>query len=164
MMIGATLRSLPTLLLLAAALAGCASQPRSTEADLASIASFNERYLRAINEGDHATLASLTTKEHLMMLPNQPVIAGKDKHDAANKRAAETYRIDETWTPIETVVDRDLAYQRGTYTVKATPRAGGEVRTSEGKFLRIYRRQPDGSWAMTIDSFSSDTPPKPNPN
>ena len=33
--------------------------------------------------------------------------------------------------------------------------AGGAARTSGGAFLRIYRRQPDGSWRMTRDMFNS---------
>ena len=43
--------------------------------------------------------------------------------------------------------------------VESTPKAGGEKRRSTGNFLRIYRRQPDGSWRMTRDMFNSDRPP-----
>jgi ketosteroid isomerase-like protein len=40
--------------------------------------------------------------------------------------------------------------------------AGGTPRDLRGNFLRIYRRQPDGSWRMTRDMFSSDQPPAAN--
>ena len=56
-------------------------------------------------------------------------------------------------------MDGRLAYQRGTFSTTVTPKAGGPGRTTDGKFLRIYRRLDDGSWTMVIDSFSGDRPP-----
>jgi ketosteroid isomerase-like protein len=67
----------------------------------------------------------------------------------------------ETWSPIETVISGDLAYQRGTFTVNATPKAGGNTSHSTGTFLRIYRKQANGEWRMVRDMFNSDQPAKP---
>ncbi|MEJ1965471.1 MAG: DUF4440 domain-containing protein [Gammaproteobacteria bacterium] len=144
------------------ALAACTSAPRqhSKADDLAAIESFNKRYLKALNDGDYVTLNSLTSEDHMMMMPNQPIFAGKAKLDEANKNAAEKFHIVESWQPIETVVSGDLAYQRGTFNATLTPKAGGPARGGGGKFLRIYRRMDDGSWTMVIDSFSSDKPAK----
>jgi ketosteroid isomerase-like protein len=149
-------------LLLVLGLAGCASAPHppSQAQDLAAIESFNKVYLKAINEGDAATLIALTVDNHIMMMPNQPVIAGKANLDAASRRMAEQFQIRETWQPLETVIDSKLAYQRGTFSTTITPKAGGPSRTTDGKFLRIYRRLDDGAWTMVIDSFSGDRPPE----
>jgi len=132
---------------------------RSKAADEAAIAEFNKRYLGAINDGDIATLSSLTTEDHMMIMPGRPPLVGKKANDEANGRVFQMFDIDETWTPQETVIDGDLAYQRGTFTVEATPKAGGDKTRTTGTFLRIYRRQPDGSWRMTRDMFNSDQPP-----
>jgi ketosteroid isomerase-like protein len=142
-------------------LTGCANGPPpvSQAKDLAAISAYNERYLKAINAGDVATLSALTVEDHIMMIPNRPILAGKANNDDANKRAAAQFDIRETWQPLDTVVSGDLAYQRGTFGTTVTPKSGGVSRTSDGKFLRIYRRQKDGSWTMVIDSFSSDRPP-----
>lgn len=135
----------------------------SLEADLAAIADFNRRYLQAINDGDIDALAALTTDDHLMLSPNRPPLAGKQALVDAMTSAFERTEIDETWTPIETVVDGDLAYQRGTYTVGARPKGSdAEMRTTSGSFLRIYRRQPNGEWRMTRDVFNTYAPPEPN--
>lgn len=153
-----------TATVLAASLTGCAvmqSDP-DTAADLAAIASFNQRYLQAINDGDLAALSALTTEEHIMLAPNRPPLIGKQANDDANRRAFEQFDIDETWTPRETEVAGDWAWQRGTYKVIATPKSGGASRTVTGNFLRIYRRQPDGSWRMIRDMFNSDQPPAAN--
>ena len=137
------------------AVASCTDAP-SLEEDLAAIEAFNARYVGAINDGDIETLSNLTTEDHIIFIPNRPPIVGKTANDEANGRVFENFDIDETWTPVETVVSGDLAYQRGTYTVASTPKAGGETRTTSGSFLRIYERQPNGEWRMTRDMFNSD--------
>jgi ketosteroid isomerase-like protein len=129
------------------------------EQDLAAIAEFNRRYLKAINDEDIATLSSLTTEDHIMIAPGRPPIVGKAANDAANGRVFKQFDIDETWTPVETIVSGDLAYQRGTYTVAATPKGGGNTTRTSGHFLRIYRRQPNGEWRMTRDTFNSEQQP-----
>jgi ketosteroid isomerase-like protein len=155
------------ILAVAASLTACetprAKKP-STAQDEAAIMEFNQRYLKAINDGDSATLASLTTPEHIMIAPGRPPLIGKEANDAANARAAEMFKIHETWAPAETFISGDLAYQRGSFTVAATPKAGGAARHTSGTFLRIYKRQPDGSWRMVRDMFNSDQPAAPNAN
>src|SRR5262245_53649940 len=125
------------------------------EQDLAAITEFNRKYLKAINDGDIATLSNLTDDGHIMITPGRPPMIGKAANDAAMTRVFQQSKIDETWTPIETVVSGDLAYQRGTYTVAATPKAGGNTTRTAGHFLRIYQRQPNGEWRMTHDTFNS---------
>ena len=151
----------------AASLAACGTteSPRpSLEEDLAAIAAFNGRYLQAINDEDIAALSALTTEGHIMLAPNRAPIVGKVANDEANGRAFEQFDFDETWTPVETVVSGDWAYQRGTFTVIATPKAGGDRRETGGSFLRIYQRQPDGEWRMIRDMFNSGgAPPQAAP-
>jgi ketosteroid isomerase-like protein len=144
---------------LAALLAACgtAEPPRpSLEEDLAAIAAFNQRYLQAINDEDIAALSSLTTEGHIMLPPNRQPIVGKAANDELNGRAFEQFDFVETWTPEETEVSVDWAYQRGTFVVVATPKAGGDAQEISGSFLRIYRRQPNGEWRMIRDMFNSD--------
>ncbi len=138
-------------------LSACVSVGQDDEAAaLDAIAEFNRQYLQAINEGDIDLLASLTTEDHMMISSGGEPLAGKEALVNAMTGAFERFDFDETWTPEETVVSGDLAYQRGTFVVVATPKAGGEASRTEGNFLRIYRRQPDGDWFMVRDTFNSD--------
>jgi uncharacterized protein (TIGR02246 family) len=125
-------------------------------ADEAAIAEFNRRYLAAINEGDIDSLASLTTEGHVVIYPGRAPLVGKKALVDAMTRAFASTELDESWAPEETVVSGDLAYQRGTFVVVATPKAGGAPSRTTGNFLRIYRRQADGSWLMVRDMFSFD--------
>ena len=144
-----------------AVLVGCdATRPAPEEktADITAINAFNRQYLQAINDGDSAALDRLTTEDHIMLPPNRSPVIGKSANMDAIKRAFELFEIKESWTPEETEVAGDWAYQRGTYSVTATPRNGGASRTSTGDFLRIYRRQADGGWIMIRDMFNSNQP------
>jgi ketosteroid isomerase-like protein len=142
-----------------ALLALSCGQPQrpSYEQDLAAIAAFNARYVGAINDGDIATLSRLTTDGHIMLMPGREPLVGKRANDEANAGVFERFDIDETWTPVETVIDGDLAFQRGTFVVIATPKGDGQRTEVSGNFMRIYQRQPNGEWRMTRDMFNNSS-------
>ena len=124
--------------------------------DLAAITAFNARYVKAINTGDSAAMSALTDDDHIMLMPGRAPLVGKAANDAANAQLFARSSIAEAWNPVETVIDGDLAYQRGTFTVTMTPKTGGAPGPRlNGTFLRIYRRQADGSWRMTRDMFNT---------
>jgi ketosteroid isomerase-like protein len=52
----------------------------------------------------------------------------------------------------------DCAFERGTYTIALTPKAGGTPIRDTGKYLTIYRRQTDHSWLMARDMWNSNNP------
>jgi ketosteroid isomerase-like protein len=52
----------------------------------------------------------------------------------------------------------DWAFERGTYTIALTPKAGGTPIRDTGKYLTIYRRQADHSWLMARDIWNSNNP------
>ena len=155
------MKTLPVLVAMLLVLlgAGCSTESQPSFADdLAAITGFNERYLAAINNEDIAALSALTTDGHVMLVPNSEPVVGKTANDAMNGGAFERYEFSETWQPVETVVDGDLAFQRGTFTTIATPRGDGDRLEVNGSFLRIYQRQANGDWRMTRDMFNSSTP------
>ncbi len=51
----------------------------------------------------------------------------------------------------------DLAYDVGRYSM--TVSHGGAERQDRGKYLVVWRRQPDGRWLIVADTWSSDMPP-----
>ena len=64
------------------------AQSAATAADEAAIAEFNRKYLKAINDGDIDSLASLTTDGHMMIMSGGPPLTGKHALVDAMARAA----------------------------------------------------------------------------
>jgi len=95
------------------------------------------------------------------MGPDAPAIFGKEDLRANFKPGFDDFTFEMTLNSEETQVDGDLGFDRGTYTVFMTPKAGGETISAmpDGKYLGIYKRQADGSWKLYIDCYNSNVPP-----
>ena len=143
--------STAAVLVLGAVVAAC--DQRATEqseaADLAAIEAVNARTLAALNAGDWARLNELTDDDYVAIIRGTPT-SGRERLEAANQRFLEQWKDEEAWLPDETIIDGDLAFQRGSFTMTLTPRQGsGEARSLAGTYMHIYQRKPDGSWALT---------------
>ncbi len=54
----------------------------------------------------------------------------------------------------------DLGYTIGTYHMKL-PDSDGSIVEISGKYLSLWKRQPDGKWKIAVDMFNADGPPVP---
>ena len=142
--------STTAVLILGAAVAACeqAATEHSEAADLAAIQAVNARTLEALNAGDWARLNEVTDDDYVAIIRGTPT-SGRERLQASNQRFLEQWKDEEAWLPVETIIDGDLAFQRGSFTMTLTPRQGGEARSLAGTYMHIYQRKPDGSWALT---------------
>jgi hypothetical protein len=53
----------------------------------------------------------------------------------------------------------DWAFERGSYSISLTPRAGGDPIRDAGKYITLYQRQGDSTWLMAHDIWNSNSPP-----
>jgi ketosteroid isomerase-like protein len=94
------------------------------------------------------------------MIPNSPMMTGKDAIGKALKEAM----ADPNWSlalqPVQVEVSRsgDLGYTRGTYVLTATDPASKKAVTEKGRFVTIFRKQADGSWKAVQDINNADAP------
>ena len=49
----------------------------------------------------------------------------------------------------------DLGYSRGTYELSYTDPSGKQI-SDHGKYITVWKKQPDGSWKVLRDIFNSD--------
>ncbi len=54
----------------------------------------------------------------------------------------------------------DLGYTIGTYHM-TLPDSDGNIVEINGKYLSLWKRQPDGNWKIAVDMFNADGPPVP---
>jgi len=62
-----------------------------------------------------------------------------------------------SWVPHDAEVSssRDLGYTWGTYTLEQIAR-DDTIRIGSGKYLNVWRKQPDGTWKVLVDIGNED--------
>ncbi len=147
---------------LALALASTACQPPVQQAgplseeDLAAIDQASESYKQAVLAGDWEAWAAFYTQDAVIMPPGQPAVSGRD----AIKAWGAAFPAIIEWTPKRVEVDGrgDLAYVRATFSMTVAVEGEAEPVSEQGKYLEIWRKQPDGSWRIAVDIYNSDEP------
>ena len=132
------------------------------EADITAIKEVLNQYAVTANAGDWDGWISLWADDGVQMPPGDPARIGKEQIRAGMKPEFDQLDIDIVIRSIEDArIYGDLGFTRCIYTLKATPKAGGETIDvmPEGKALTLYERQPDGSWKIVYDCFNSSTAP-----
>jgi uncharacterized protein (TIGR02246 family) len=147
---------LGTILIVAA---GCAPKADAPE-DVAAIKAMSTAWGQAQTAGDAAALADQYAENAVRLDPNAPMKIGKETIHSALRAYFDQYRDEAVDVAEDVRVVGDLAFARGTYVAKATPKIpGAAVIDDKGKWVDVYQRQPDGSWKMIVDIWNSDLPP-----
>ncbi len=138
-------------------------EKRDVEADIAAINEILNQYAVTCNTGDFDLWISLWADDGVQMPPGAPARIGKEQIREGMKPTFDQMNLYIAITSIEEPkVYGDLGLTRCTYTLKMTPKAGGETINAmpDGKALTLYERQSDGSWKIVYDCFNSNVPPK----
>ena len=143
--------SVPLVLLLASCQPPTA-QPLD-ESDLAAIRRMTDDWLVAHASRDWNAVGRQYTEDALLMPPMAPVIRGRAAIQAWFEANENDTRVEVAILEIEGFAD--LAYVRGESRVTLGVTTDTPV-TFVGKYLDIRRRQPDGSWLVSVDMFSPD--------
>jgi uncharacterized protein (TIGR02246 family) len=116
-----------------------------------------DAHVAALNANDADAWVACFAPDAVQMPPNDAPNIGTDVIRAwsggmlAAFRAEFSLDIDEV-----DLAGDDWAFERGTYTIALTPKAGGTPICDTGKYLTIYRRQTDKSWLMARDIWNSN--------
>ncbi len=149
-----------TALLFMAPLAACqAPAPEVgplSEEDVAAITASTDVFAEAVMAGDWAALAALFTEDVVFMFPNGPVVDGRVAMHELLEPFPPFAHFEATIVQIDG--RGDLAFVRGqydeSYIVEGTPEPIQEI----GKYVEIWRKQPDGQWLISVEIWNSDVP------
>lgn len=131
--------------------------------DITALKEVTNQYAAAVNTGDFDLWISLWADDGVQMPQDTPARVGKEQIREAMKPAFDQMNLDITIHSIDDIkVYGDLGLVRCTYTLKMTPKAGGETINAvpDAKDLCLYERQSDGSWKIIYDCNNSNVPPK----
>ncbi len=126
-----------------------------SDADIAAIRQVTEEWVQANRANDWAAVAAFRTEDAVFMPPNEPVVAGRA---AIQEWLTPFTSTDFNVTPVQTEGRDGLAYTRGVYSLTVTIEGTPEPITDTGKYVQIWREQPDGSWLIVVDIWNSDLP------
>ena len=135
-----------------------AAEAPSPAEDVAAIKNALDKGITAVHAGDASALAACYMDDAIVMPPNEASLTGKEglRSWIEPHFSQFTEKISAQVAEVEVV--GDWAFLRATYTVTLTPKAGGEPSEDSGKWLQIYKRQPDGSWQIAREIWNSDKP------
>jgi ketosteroid isomerase-like protein len=106
----------------------------------------------AASNGPVDSVVAYWTSDARVILPGQPVLVGTDaiRQMIAATRAIPGFHI--SWVPDSAVVSSsgDFGYTYGTNRITA-PDSAGALHTAEGRYITIWRKQPDGRWRCSVD-------------
>ncbi len=104
--------------------------------------------------GDADALLALYAEEPVLMPQGQPAIVGKDAIRSIYQTVLKEVEIKSKGALMEVEASGDWGYFWSSYTLTATPKAGGKPIKGGGKSVFIVKRESRGAWkiARLIDN------------
>lgn len=137
----------------------CAGQDAGRAPDLQTIDALRAEHTRGVNSGDPAMVLAGMTDDVVYLPPGQPPVLGKARVAAFIQPLYDQFDWEITMAPSQVTAQGDWAVEWGMLEGTATPLAGGQATTINGKYVFVYARQADGSWKITTDIFNDNAPP-----
>jgi ketosteroid isomerase-like protein len=143
----------------------CAAQQSSTsaaprgaaDAVRAQIEQAAVRFSEAFNRGDTPALAAMYDTGGVVFAPNAPPMRGRQNIEAfwAGARQQGFKTLNLIVDSVEPIGNH--AIELGRYMLVIQP-AGQPETTDRGKYMVVWKRQPDGSWKLYRDMFNTSMP------
>jgi ketosteroid isomerase-like protein len=145
---------------------GCTAPPQEPAVDLAAERSAIEGLIRdqlAANNQPGAAGAdgyvSVASEDVILLPPNAERVEGRQavRDFVLQFTSSADFSITYSAEQVEVASSGDLAYAIGSYEFSLTDAEGNAV-TDRGKFMDALRKAADGTWKVTVITFSSDLP------
>jgi ketosteroid isomerase-like protein len=150
-------------LLLLVASSGCQREVAQFNrgADEATVKALDAAWSKAAGSKDVDKTVSYYSDDAIVMPSNSPALTTKQAIRAMwqGMLGAPDFSGGWTATKVEVAQSGDLAYVTGTYELSETD-ASGKPMTDNGKYLEVWRKQPDGNWKCVADMFNTSLPAK----
>jgi ketosteroid isomerase-like protein len=120
--------------------------------------------MKAATARDLDAFVAFYTDDASVLTPNAPIFTGKQpiKDGLKEMLADPQFSLALTPSRVEVAKSADLAFTQGTYEMSFSDIRGNKF-NDEGKYLTVWRRQPDGSWKAVEDTMNSNLPLPPPP-
>jgi ketosteroid isomerase-like protein len=143
-------------------LSGCNHKtPDHRAADESIIRNLDAQWSKTAGAHDLDGIVSYYSDDAILLPPNAPAATNKQSIRASWAEFAEP-GVSLSWeaSKVEVSESGDLAYSTGTYTL-AMKNSQGKPIADKGKFMEVWKKQPDGGWKAVADIYNSDLPVQP---
>jgi ketosteroid isomerase-like protein len=116
-------------------------------------------YVAAVNGSDAGAYVKTLTDDIVLMPPDTPRVTGKQAVASWIKTAffdRYSLEFDFSWEEIQEFGTH--AVVSGPFSLKMTPKSGGESVAVKGKFLDLCRKDSDGAWKFARGAWNFDAP------
>ena len=144
----------------------CTSTPPDTRnAEIKAVKGVEAAWVEDIATKDADKFVSYYSDDAALLMPNAPIINGKDNIEAALKPMMDDPNFAFTFqsTRAEASKGGDFVYTVGTYSMTMSRPNSKTAVTDKGKYLTVFKKQKDGSWKAVADMISSDMPARSEP-
>jgi len=153
-------------LALAVLLFGCAqapppAPPDTRAADEKAIRDSETAWVKEFAAKDMDKIVAHYADDGMVLLSNAPTMVGKDAIRAGMKDTVIDPKFSLDLKTVKVEVSGDLAYSQGTYSVMAPDPKTKKVMAETGRYVEVYKKQPDGAWKMIEDINSPEAPAAP---
>ncbi len=102
-----------------------------------------------------AAFADWFAEDGVMLMNGRAPVTGREAIAKSAKWTASEYQL--TWTPTDAVMSTsgDMGYTWGHYEGHSKDAEGNPVETS-GRYITVWRKQPDGSWKVALDAGANE--------
>jgi ketosteroid isomerase-like protein len=146
--------------LLSIAFVVAAAAADTTSAIEQAIRDLDDQWSKAAGAKDVDKTISFYSDDALVMPPNAPSATTKEAIRKIWKDLLTDANINWKTKKVEVAQSGDLAFSSGTYEVTLNDPTGTPV-NDRGKYLEVWKKQPDGSWKCVADIWNSDLPAAP---
>ena len=142
------------------ALGSVAVRATKTSAAEAELRSADQAWMKVFSAKDLDKSMAFMAPNGSVLPPNAPTATGQDAVRKAYAGMLALPDLHISWIPTMADASRssDLGYTQGTYEMTFKD-AGGKQVSDKGKYVTVWKRQPDKSWKVVADIFNSDLPP-----
>lgn len=114
------------------------------------------RYTDAFNRRDAEAFASLFAEDAHLMAPHVPTITGREAIRHSMPGFWELGLRDLELTPLRVRRHGDIVLDSGRWSIRIG--SGPDAARDEGKDIRVWQHQADGSWKIVFDIWNTDLP------
>ena len=114
-----------------------------------------EQEKKAMSSGDCQLYFSVLAEDDIFFPPNTTAKSGPELRRWLTEFLDHFSVVWVRWTEGAMVVMGDLAYHDYFYSMRNTPKSGGDSVLGNGKGLELFRRETDGSWMIVRNIWNA---------